>query len=188
MELPWNDPRSNKFVTTVGLITSEGITGPNIMACEWTHHISYNPGLIAISLGLTKATVGNIRNTKEFGINLCAKDQSILSSIAGGYSGSNYDKIKAIKELGFEFIKANKINTLMVKGAALNAECKLFQEITLGDHIMFIGEVIDATQNSEKQPLVYHDGRYWSLEPIIKAKPEERETLRKVIEKHRRIK
>ncbi len=74
----------------------------------------------------------------------------------------------------------------MVKGAALNAECKLFQEITLGDHIMFIGEVIDATQNSEKKPLVYHDGKYWSLESIIKPKPEEREKLRKVMEKHRK--
>ncbi len=188
MELPWNDPQSNKFVTTVGLITSEGIQGPNIMACEWTHHISYNPGLIAVSLGHTKATVENIRNSKEFGINLCAIDQSILSSIAGGYSGSKYNKIEAIKELGFEFIKANKIKTLMVKGAALNAECKLFQETTFGDHIMFIGEVVDATQNSEKQPLVYHNGKYWSLESIIKPKIEERDTARKVVEKHRKKK
>ena len=32
MELPWNDPRSNKFATTIGLITSSGSSGPNIMA------------------------------------------------------------------------------------------------------------------------------------------------------------
>ena len=70
MELPWNDPISQKFVTQVGLVTSEGIDGPNIMACKWNHHISYNPGLIAISLGLRKAIVKNIRNTREFGINL----------------------------------------------------------------------------------------------------------------------
>ena len=76
----------------------------------------------------------------------------------------------------------------MVKGTSLNTECKLFQEITFGDHIMFIGEVIDATQNSEKQPLVYHDGKYWSLESVIKPKSQERETIRKVMEKHRRIK
>ena len=186
MELPWNDPRSNRFVTTVGLITSEGIGGPNIMACEWTHHISYNPGLIAISLGITKATVENIRNNREFGINLCSTDQSTLSSIAGGYSGSHYDKVGASKELGFEYYRANKIKTLMVKGASLNAECKLFQEITFGDHIMFIGEVIDAIHNSEKQPLVYHDGKYWSLESSTKPKLQERERMQKVIEKYRR--
>jgi hypothetical protein len=33
-------------------------------------------------------------------------DQSILSSIAGGYSGNDYDKISALKELGFEFYNA----------------------------------------------------------------------------------
>lgn len=53
---------------------------------------------------------------------------------------------------------------------------------------MFIGEVIDATQNSEKQPLVYHNGKYWSLDSIIKPKSEEREIIRKVMEKHRRTK
>ena len=65
MKLPWNDPKSDKFATTIGLITSDGPLGPNIMACEWTHHLSYDPGLIAISLGFTKATVENIRSLKN---------------------------------------------------------------------------------------------------------------------------
>ena len=38
----------------------------------------------------------------------------------------------------------------MVKGASLNVECNLYKEITLGDHIMFIGEVIDAVHNPKK--------------------------------------
>ncbi len=76
----------------------------------------------------------------------------------------------------------------MVKGASLNAECQLFQEMTFGDHVMFIGEVIDAVHNPEKQPLVYHDGKYWSLESAMKPKPEEREIIRKVVEKHKKSK
>jgi flavin reductase (DIM6/NTAB) family NADH-FMN oxidoreductase RutF len=169
MKLPWNDPRSNKFATTIGLITSNGPDGPNIMACEWTHHLSYDHGLIAVSLGPTKATVENIRASKEFGVNLCASDQSVLSSVAGGYSGSKYNKIDALKELGFQFYEASKIKTLMVKGASLNVECKLFQEITFGDHIMFIGEVLEAIHNPEKQSLIYHDGKYWSVQSSIKS-------------------
>ena len=70
VELPWNDPRSNKFVTIIGLITSSGSSGPNIMACEWTHHLSYKPGLIAISLDPTKTTAGNISQNQEYGINI----------------------------------------------------------------------------------------------------------------------
>ena len=186
MELPWNDPRTNKFATTIGLITSDEPLGPNIMACEWTHHLSYDPGLIAISLGFTKATVENIRSSKEFGVNLCAIDQSLLSSVAGGYSGSKYDKINALREIGFEFYDASKIKALMVKGASLNVECKLFQEITCGDHIMFIGEVMDAIHNPEKQSLIYHDGKYWSLQTIVKPNQEERDRIRKVLESYKK--
>lgn len=186
MELPWNDPRTNKFATTIGLITSNGPHGSNIMACEWTHHLSYNPGLIAVSVGPNKATVDNIRQSKEFGINLCAVDQSILSSIAGGYSGSNYDKIGALRELGFQFYHGTKINTLMVKGASLNIECNLFQETSFGDHIMFIGEVLDAINNPEKPSLIYHDGKYWSLNALVKPSKEEREQMREVLERYKK--
>ncbi|MGD1837783.1 MAG: flavin reductase family protein [Nitrososphaeraceae archaeon] len=186
MELPWNDPRSNKFATIVGLITSNGPLGQDIMSCEWTNHISYNPGLISISLGFTKATVENIRSTKEFGVNLCASDQSILSSVAGGYSGRNYNKINALKELGFEFYGASQINTLMVKGASLNVECRLTQEITLGDHIMFIGEVIHAKHKTEKQSLIYHDGKYWSLHPVVKPTQHERDKINSTLERHKK--
>ncbi|MDX1373271.1 MAG: flavin reductase family protein [Nitrososphaeraceae archaeon] len=186
MDLPWNDPRSNKFATTIGLITSNGPNEQNIMACEWTHHLSYNPGLIAVSLGPTKATVENIRTSKEFGVNLCASDQSVLSSVAGGYSGSNYNKIEALKQLGFQFYDAYKIKTLMVKGASLNVECKLFQEITFGDHIMFIGEVIDARHNQEKNSLIYHDGKYWSLQQSIKPNQKEREKISQILERYRK--
>ena len=115
---------------------------------------------------------------------MCANDQSILSSVAGGYSGNRYDKINALKELGIQFYDANKIRTVMVKGASLNMECKLFQEITFGDHIMFIGEALDAIHNSEKQSLIYHEGRYWSLQPLTKISQQERERIRKVVEKY----
>jgi len=186
MDLPWGDPRSNRFATTIGLITSDGPNKQNIMTCEWTHHLSYRPGLIAVSLGPTKATVENIMTSREFGINLCATDQIILSSVSGGYSGRYYDKINALKELGFDFYRANKINVLMVKGVSLNVECKLFQEITFGDHIMLIGEVVEAIHNPDKQSLIYHDGMYWTLNPIVKLDQEKRQEIKNVMEKYRK--
>lgn len=187
LDLPWNDERSNQFITNVGLITSDGPFGPNVMACEWTHHISYHPGLIAVSLGQTKATVENIRRSKEFGINLCSSDQSVLSSVAGGYTGAKYDKVNALKELGFEFYKAKRIIPLMIKGAAVNIECRLYKEITLGDHITFVGEVIEASSNPDKVPLAYHGGKYWIMDTnLVKPSKEERERIKKVVEKYLR--
>jgi flavin reductase (DIM6/NTAB) family NADH-FMN oxidoreductase RutF len=187
MDLPWGDERSNKFITNVGLITSDGPFGADIMACEWTHHISYSPGLIVVCIRPNDATHENIRQTKEFGVNLCATDQSVMSSIAGGYSGKQYDKIKALKELGFEFYKAKEIRAPMIKGTAMNAECKLLKEFTLGDHTMFVGEAVEASNNTDKKPLAYHDGKYWIMNAnAVKPSQEERERIRKIVEKFRK--
>ena len=108
MDLPWGEERTKQFVTNVGLITSNGPNGHDIMACEWTHHVSYSPGLIADCINRTDATHENIEKTKQFGVNLAASDQNTLSSVAGGYHGKDYDKIAALKELGYKFFKAKK--------------------------------------------------------------------------------
>ena len=76
MELPWNDPRSNKFATTIGLITSSGSSGPNIMACEWTHHLSYNPGLIAVSLCPMKTKLEISVRIKNLVLILCIESNN----------------------------------------------------------------------------------------------------------------
>ena len=78
MELSWNDRRTRQFLTNVGLITTDGPYGPNVMAAEWTHHLSYSPSLIAINVRGDDATAENIDHSKEFGVNLAADDQNIL--------------------------------------------------------------------------------------------------------------
>jgi len=186
MDLPWGDERSKQFITNVGLLTSDGPYGPNVMACEWTHHISYEPGLIAVCIRPNDATHANIRKTKEFGVNLCSTDLPTLASVAGGNTGKQIDKISALKKLGFTFYKAKKIKPPMIQGAALNVECKLFKEIPLGDHTMFVGEVVEAS-TSGKAPLAYHQGKYWRIGTrIIKPGPKELEKIQKTVEKFRR--
>jgi flavin reductase (DIM6/NTAB) family NADH-FMN oxidoreductase RutF len=81
--------------------------------------------LIAVCISPDDATHENIKQTMEFGVNLCSTDQSLMSSVAGGYTGTKYDKVNALKELGFEFYKAKRIGTIMVKGAAVSIECVL---------------------------------------------------------------
>ena len=51
-----------------------------------------------------------------------------------------------MKEAGLtNFYPAKSINVLMVEGAAMNAECKLMRFEELGDHIMFVGDVIEIS-------------------------------------------
>jgi flavin reductase (DIM6/NTAB) family NADH-FMN oxidoreductase RutF len=187
MDLPWGDERCKKFITNVGLVTSNGPNGENIMACEWTHHISYSPGLIAVCLRSGKATHENISETKEFGVSITATDQSIMASVAGGSSGKDVDKIRALEELGFKFCKAKKINTLMVEGAVVNIECKLVEKLDLGSHTMFVGEVQEATLNDGKEPLAYHGGKYFKIgEQIGKPSEDVLQKIKELVKKYAR--
>jgi flavin reductase (DIM6/NTAB) family NADH-FMN oxidoreductase RutF len=182
MDLPWGEEESKRFITNVGLLTSDGPLGPNIMACEWTHHLSYSPGFVVVCVNPKDATHTNINATKEFGVGLASAKQTVLSSIAGGYSGKKVDKIKALKELGFKFYPARKIKPPMVQDAVLNLECKVVQEIPVGDHTMFVGEVQEISLNPEEEPIAYHLGKYGRVvHDIPKPSKEDREKFNTIV-------
>ncbi len=185
MDIPYGSNDAYAFITNVGLVTSEGPFGANIMACEWTHMVSYSPGMIVVCVGPNKATAANIRATKEFGVNIASTEQNVLSSLSGTTTGKEIDKISALKELGFKFYDAKKIKAPMVEGAVLTVECALIKEIPLGDHIMFVGEALEVKSNPDKKPLAYNRGQYGQVVlNIQKPSPEERERMRAVLEKH----
>ena len=186
MDVAWADERTKAFVTNVGLITSTGPNGNDIMSAEWTHHVSYAPFLIAVAIGRGKATSENILESKEFGVSIAALDQNVLSSVAGRHSGHDVDKVALLKELGFEFYEGKKIKAPMVKGAAMNAECKLIQVVDIGDHPLFIGEVVELS-HSAKEPLLYQPGKYWRLGENLAQPPQEfLDKIAKLAEKHAR--
>lgn len=189
MDIPWGSAASQKFVTNVGLITSNGPLGHNVMAAEWTHHISYSPGFIAINIHEKDVTAHNILKSGEFGVNLASAKQSVLSSIAGGYTGREVDKIAVLNRLSVKFYKARKINVLMIKGATLNLECRFVFEKKLGDHIMFVGEVVEMKVNEDIEPLAYHGGKYWKLGENIK-KPLQivLDRIARLVDKHKKPK
>src|SRR3989338_3593651 len=182
----WNNKAMEKFVTNVGLITSDGTHGHNVMAAEWTHMLSYKPGMICVAIGHDKATANNIRATKEFGVSLTSVAQTSAASVAGNYSGKEHNKINALKELGVRFYGGKKIKALMVSGAAANMECRLVKEIVLGDHTLFVGKILNASAGGA-EPVAYHSGKYWALTRGIK-KPTEtaRKTMRGIVEKHKK--
>lgn len=162
MKLEYGDARTKAMATNVGLISSNGPYGYNIMACEWTHQISNDPGLFALAIRNFKATYQNILDTKVFGINIAATDQNVLSSIVGKSTGKKINKIPVLEEMGFTLYKAEHIDVLMIEGSCMNAECKLIKHIDIGDHPLLIGEVI-SIKTTEKEPLIYHEGKYVHL-------------------------
>lgn len=187
MDLSWDDRRTRQYITNVGLITSDGPNGPDIMSAEWTHYISYAPALMAVSIAPYHATFKNIEETGEFGINLAAIDQSVLASTAGGSTGTEVDKISVLKELGFEFYDAKAIKVPMVKNAAMNAELKVIDTHKYGDHTTFVGEVQEISADPGIKPLIYHNGKFWHIGEQVEKPPQEKmDEIAKLVQKYKK--
>ena len=162
---------AQKFFTTgIGLITSDGSHGKNVMAAEWTMQISHNPMLIAVFIHDDAYTLRNIRQTGYFGVNIASEEQSDQVSTAGGYSRMEVDKLN-IRGL-FPLKKPERTRLPMIANCVLNAECKLFALKKVGDHNMVVGKVLSIRHDETKKPLLYHRNRYFELGKKIEPKRE----------------
>lgn len=144
-----------QFPTGVALITTHGRGGPNIMAAEWTFNVSYNPFLIVVHIGPRKATYEAIQETKEFGVNLVAEEQVAAMGFAGHFSKHEVDKLSS--EL-FETYPAQEIKAPLIRGCLLNAECRLIQQVPMGDHTALVGEVVAFSVDDSKRPIILFQG------------------------------
>ncbi len=154
------------FTTTCALITTDGTQGPNVMAAEWTFNVSYRPFLILVSIDPENRTHDMILEAKEFGVNLLTDEQATAMGFAGHYSKADTDKLSS--DL-FETYPARKIRAPMIRGALLNAECRLVETHVLGDHTAFVGEVVSFQVNPEARPLLLHHGSHHLGERIVRA-------------------
>ncbi len=146
---------SRQFTTGVAYITTHGSRGPNVMSAEWTYNVSYDPFLISVHLGPRKATHDAIVETGEFGVNLVPEDQVTAMAFAGHFSRHDVEKLSS--DL-FETYEAKEIRAPMIRGCLLNAECRLVQQVPMGDHTAFVGEVVAFSVDPSKRPLVLHKG------------------------------
>lgn len=144
-----------QFTTGVALITTHGSKGPNVMAAEWTFNVSYDPFLISVHVGPDKATYEAIVETEEFGVNIVAEDQLAPMAFAGHFTGREVDKLSS--EV-FETYPARRIRAPMIRGCLLNAECRVVEQVVLGDHTAFVGKVLEFSVNGSKGPVVLHKG------------------------------
>ena len=155
------------FTTTCALITTDGPRGSNVMAAEWTFNVSYRPFLILVSIDPANLTHDMVLESKEFGVNLVAEDQIAAMGFAGHYSKTDTDKLSS--EL-FQTYPAKRIHAPLIRGAVLNAECRLVDHYPMGDHTAFLGEVLTFSVDPERPPIALHHGSHRIGERITRAR------------------
>jgi len=147
------------------LVSCVGKEGkPNIITLAWAMPTSINPPLVAISLRPTRHSYKLIKETKEFVVNIPTIDIVNATLFCGRRSGKSRDKFKETK---LTPMPAKKVKSPIINECVAHLECKLHSQHKTGDHIILVGQIIQAYANKEaftetynlrKAKLIFHSG------------------------------
>ena len=111
----------------------------NIITIAWHTPISKIPPLYAVSVAPSRYSHDLIKNNKEFVINFVHFDMIENAHFCGTHSGRSTDKIDKTK---LTLVPSKTIKVPYIKECFAHLECKLVKNYTIGDHTLFIGEVV----------------------------------------------
>ncbi|MCL4536452.1 MAG: flavin reductase family protein [Nitrospirae bacterium] len=132
---------------------------PNVMACAWATPVSEEPPIVVVCVAKEAYTAELIKQTKEFVINIPAKNLLKALWICGKSSGRDADKFARAK---LKQDKSKSLKTPIIDGCIGYVECKLWKAVDAGECYAFFGKVLSA----------YADDKYlkkglWSLRAEI---------------------
>lgn len=123
---------------------SRGIVNP--IALGWWMCTSHEPPMLAISVGLKRYSLQVIREAQNFVLAIPSESMARETLLYGTISGRDEDKLKLA---GAQTQRATSIDNLLLTDAAANFECTVTSEHVTGDHVIFVGKVLQAHENTE---------------------------------------
>ncbi|MEA4893832.1 MAG: flavin reductase family protein [Oscillospiraceae bacterium] len=139
--------------------------GTNVMALSWWTYVSNNPATVLICTSNKGYTGELIKNSGEFGLSFPGKAMVAEAMKAGKSSGRNKDKAA---ELGIKFIDVEGYDIRLVSGCRLGLACRLVDSHPVGDHTIYIGEVVRSL-GDERIGALYAFGGYAELDTVERA-------------------
>ncbi len=140
-----------QFATGVTIVTTmEDEATPIGVTASSFNSVSLDPPLVLWSLAKTAQSMPAYQMSGGFNIHVLASHQSDLSNQFARSSDSKFE--------GVDWGKCDQGFPLLPEYAAL-FRCKTQFQYEGGDHIIFVGEVIDFEEKN-LPPLVFHSGQY----------------------------
>ncbi|MDR1972441.1 MAG: flavin reductase family protein [Treponema sp.] len=145
-----HEPFRPVFPTPAGLIVSADEDGkPNIMTAGEIFNIGLkNPCIIGIALRKATYSHGLISRTGEFTANLPSR--ALLEKVDGIGMKSGRDGRDKFADFGLCPLPSLAVKPPIVGECPVNLECKVLSVTTVGDHDLFLGEVLCMRVDADK--------------------------------------
>ncbi len=144
----------------------------NIITLAWTGVVCSTPPMLSIAVRPERFSHDLIERTGQFVVNLPSADQLWAADYCGTRSGRHEDKFAST---GLSPIPAAEVRPPLIAECPINIECVVRNELKLGSHDLFIGEVValhvdenaldEAGNPSAARAgiITYDQPYYWSL-------------------------
>lgn len=145
------------FATGVTIVTTLSATQARVgVTANSFSSVSLEPAIVLWSLRKNSPSLGSFDHSGRFVINVLSSAQADLST---RFASPVEDKFNFVPtSLGIEGLP-------IIKDCAAVFECKAYQRIEVGDHILYLGEV-QAYSYKNIPTLMYHRGKYLFSESL----------------------
>jgi len=125
------------------------------MTANWLTQAAFEPPMAVVAIENTSKTIGMIRDSHHFVINLLLSDQRDLAGKLGKSSEQAPQKLKGIKTR-----PAPVSGTPVLVDALGWVECRVVATLPAGDHTLVLGEIVGAGVEHKGEPLTLQDAGF----------------------------
>ena len=140
------------WVTGVTIVTARAGDRIHGMTVSAFSEVSLDPPLVLVCADKGSNTHPVIAAGKVFAVNVLASDQADLSNrfASKKFEDSRFDELATA---------TGETGAPLIDGVVANLDCRLVAAHDHGDHVVYVGEVVDVRYH-EREPLLYHAGSY----------------------------
>jgi flavin reductase (DIM6/NTAB) family NADH-FMN oxidoreductase RutF len=136
----------------------------NLMGVGWWTIVSWSPPQVALSIGRGQFSRECLDALPEFALCFPSQAQARGAWLCGTVSGRDGDKFAMA---GFTPVPAKLVRPPLVEGSTVSFECKVVNRIESGDHVLYIGDVLEV-HGTPESPLHLYSIHYNKLVAIDK--------------------
>ena len=153
------------FPVPAALVVSGRGEAANTLTIAWIGILSSTPPTIGISLNKKRYSLELIHKYQEFTVNFPAAGQFREVDYCGISSGRKRNKFK---DTGLTPVPGAVINTPLIQECPYNIECKVTQEIELGEYTLFMAEIVEThVDEAHFDPTNRANINIASLDPLV---------------------
>jgi flavin reductase (DIM6/NTAB) family NADH-FMN oxidoreductase RutF len=154
------------LAATVNVVTSAHSGHRYGMTATAACSVSADPPTVLVCINKSTATHGAIAKSGAFCVNvLRAEDRELSSVFSGAQSGESRFKARDWTRLA--------TGSPALIDALVSFDCRVVRKVAQGTHTVFFGEVEQLLFGKKGKPLLYAEGQYAKLTPILQELPPE---------------